>query len=553
MSPMAQDLASMGGGPLTTEQAAAYRASGAWTGITLRELLAEAAAEHPDREALIGHLAGQAPRVLSYRDLDGASTRAANALAALGIAPGDAVAVMLPNWVEYAAVMFGIHELRAVYTGIPVSYGPLQTLPILRRSKAKAVIIPRGWRSADHLTMIRSLRDELPHLEHVIVIDEKADGLGDERLWSAIDSSQAHGIEPGTADELCYFGFTSGTTGEPKGAMHTHNTLMHSVRRLAEHLGPDVFGSPMRQLVASPVGHHTGFVWCTLFTVFLRGTGVLVDRWEPQWGADLIRSEGITAFFGAPTFVQDLMRTDLAGDAACPLTCAVIAGSSVPRNLPVQASEAFGAYIAPAWGMTETSIIIACTPAAEPAILATDGAVFESSAVRVVDETDHDVPAGTVGELLVAGPSTFLGYYERPDATAASFTADGWFRTGDTASLDERGWVSLRGRSKDIVIRGGENIPVTDVETVLFDHPDIVNVAVVGYPDERLGERAAAVVVFAPGRTHDLAALSGHMLAAGLSKHYLPERLVILDELPMTQSGKIQKFVLRDQLAAGDL
>lgn len=553
MSPMTNDLLGVSGAPLTAEQAAAYRASGAWAGTTIRALLTEAAAAHPDRDAVIGYVAGRDPRRVTYRELDSAATRAANALASLGVGPGDAVAVMLPNWVEYAAVMFGVHELRAVYTGIPVSYGALQTLPVLLRSRAKAIVIPRGWRSADHLAMIRSLRETLPHLEHVIVIDESPEGLETELLWSDLDDSRPHGVRSGPADELCYLGFTSGTTGEPKGAMHTHDTLLHSVRRLATHVGPDLFGSPMRQLVASPVGHHTGYVWCTLFTVYLGGTGVLVDRWEPQWGADLIRSEGITAFFGAPTFVQDLMRTDLAGDPTCPLTCAVIAGSSVPRNLPAQAAEAFGAFIAPAWGMTETSIIIACTPTVDGGILSTDGSVFDSSAVRVVDETGHDVPAGVVGDLLVCGPSTFLGYYDRADATADAFTSEGWFRTGDTATIDVNGWVSLRGRSKDIIIRGGENIPVTDVETVLFDHPDVVNVAVVGFPDERLGERAAAVVVFAPGRARDLAELCRHLVEAGLSKHYLPEKLVTLDDMPMTQSGKIQKFVLRDKLAAGEL
>ncbi len=534
---------------ISTEDVERYRADGSWSGRTLRSLLTDAAQEHPDRLAVVGHVTGGEPRYATYRELDAAATRAANALASLGVGPGDAVALMLPNWIEYSALMFGCHELRAVYIGIPVSYGPMQTLAILRRSRAKVVVIPRGWRSLDHLEMIRSLRGELPSLEHVVVIDDSVDGLRDEVLWSALADAPAHGVESGDPAELCYLGFTSGTTGEPKGAMHTHETLLHSVERLTEHIGRDTFGETLVQLVASPVGHHTGYVWCTLFTVYMRGTAVLVDRWDPAWGTDLIRREGITTFFGAPTFLQDMMRTDLANDPACPLRCVVIAGSSVPRTLPAQAAAAFGAYIAPAWGMTECSITISCTPSEPDAILQTDGSLFDGSAARVVDEHDRDVPVGAVGELLVKGPSLFLGYYERPDATEASFTRDGWFRTGDTAAIDDRGWVSLRGRTKDIVIRGGENIPVTDVETLLFDHPDIVNVAIVGMPDDRLGERACAVAVFRDGVSHDLTSLNTYLLDAGLSKHYLPERLVVLDELPMTQSGKIQKFVLRDMVA----
>lgn len=535
--------------PISSGQVEHFRAVGDWPGRTVRSLLTDAAAQHPDRHAVVGHVQGQAPRVLTYRELDEAASRAADSLASLGIGPGDAVAVMLPNWVEYPAVMFGLHELRAVYVGIPVSYGAMQALPILRRSKAKAVVIPRGWRSSNHIELLRSMRAELPDLEHVIVIDDSPSGLEGEVLWSSLACAAPHGVGPADPSEICYLGFTSGTTGEPKGAMHTHETLIHSIMRLADHLGPATFGDPMVQLVASPVGHHTGYVWCTLFTAYMAGTAVQVDRWEPQWGADLIRSEEITTFFGAPTFLQDMMRTDLAGDPDGPLRCIVIAGSSVPRNLPEQASQALGAYVAPAWGMTETSIPFACTPAEPDTILRTDGSLFPSSTVRIVDERDEDVPDGAVGELLVKGPSVFLGYFDRADATESSFTTDGWFRTGDTASRDENGWISLRGRSKDIIIRGGENIPVVDVETALFDHPDILNVALVGIPDERLGERAAAVVVFAAGASHDLASLCGYLLEKGLSKHYLPERLEVRQSLPMTQSGKIQKFVLRDELA----
>jgi cyclohexanecarboxylate-CoA ligase len=228
----------------------------------------------------------------------------------------------------------------------------------------------------------------------------------------------------------------------------------------------------------------------------------------------------------------------------------VIAGSSVPRSLPAQAAKALGAYIAPAWGMTECSIIISCTPAAPDEITATDGSVFKGAEVKVVDAAGADALTGAIGELLVRGPALFLGYFERPDATKDAFADGGWFHTGDTASIDERGWVSLRGRVKDIIIRGGENIPVTEIETVLFDHPGIVNAAVVGVPDERLGERTCAVVVTAPGVTLTLDQVCEFLVSRGLSKHYLPERLIVRDELPMTQSGKIQKFRLRELVSS---
>jgi cyclohexanecarboxylate-CoA ligase len=537
---------------ITEADVARWRAEGYWEGRTIRAVLADVAAAQPDREALVGYRTDGRTTRMSYRELDSAASHAASVLTHLGVERGDSVAVMLPNWIEYVAVLFGINEIGAVYTGIPVAYGERQASAILRRSKAKVLVIPRRWRSVEHLDLARRLKAELPTLEHLVVLDDDASDLSDgEYLWASFADLPAFASDqPADPTAICYLGFTSGTTGEPKGAMHTHETLIHSVAQLSKHLGASTFGESMVQLVASPTGHHTGFVWGVLFTVYLAGTGVHVDRWDPAWGVDIIRAEGVTAFFGAPAFVQDMLRTDLADDPKCPLRCVVVAGSSVPRALPTRAAKAFGAYVAPAWGMTECSIIVACTPAISDGILTTDGCVFAGSDARVVGADGAERPMGATGELLVRGPALFLGYFERPDATASSFTAGGWFRTGDTASIDEHGWVSLRGRTKDVVIRGGENIPVTEIETLLFDHPLIVNAAVVGVPDERLGERACAVVTLEPDARLELAQLCDFLTAAGLSRHYLPERLVVLDELPMTQSGKIQKFRLRDMMTA---
>ncbi|MFF6980181.1 AMP-binding protein [Streptomyces sp. NPDC008343] len=538
--------------PVTGHDADEFRAAGWWQGRTVRSVLSEAAGSHPDRTALVGHRTGRAPERLTYREFDRAANQAASALAAIGVSAGDTVAVMLPNWLEYCSLVFGINEIGAIYTGVPVSYGELQAAAIVRRSKAKVLVVPRSWRGSDHFALARRLRQEIATLEHIVVIDQDATDLGaGEHTWTSFIDVPARTFETRDAGELCYLGFTSGTTGEPKGAMHTHDTLIYAARGLADHLGPKALGDPMVQLVASPVGHHTGLVWGILFTALLAGTAVHMDRWDPAWGVEVIRDEQVTAFFGAPTFLQDMMRTELAGDPDCPLECLVIAGSSVPRTLPAKASKALGAYIAPAWGMTECSIMTSCTPTEPPEILLTDGSVFAGSEIRVVDHTGADVPPGVTGDLLMRGPGVILGYYDRPDATDESFYPGLWFKTGDTACIDEHGWLSLRGRSKDIIIRGGENIPVTDVETVLFDHPDVVDAAVVGYPDERLGERACAVLVLRPGTQMDLNTLCAYLLANGMSKHYLPERLVLLDTLPTTQSGKVQKFKLR-QLVTSD-
>lgn len=536
--------------PLDDQTVADWHAAGWWEGRTVRSLLTDAARAHPDRVALVGRRSDGERLTRTYAAFDAGAHHAANVFAHLGVTAGDTVVLMLPNWVEYPELVFGINEIGAVYAAIPVAYGERQAAAVLRRSKAKVLVIPRRWRGTEHLELARRCRAEIPTLEHVVLIDdEDTDLRAGESLWSGYDDVENRDFPPPDPNRVCYLGFTSGTTGEPKGAMHGHNSLVYSARLQAEHVGPEVFGDPMVHLVASPVGHHTGFVWGILFTVLLAGTGVHVDRWDPVWGVDVIREEGVTTFFGAPTFLQDMMRTDLAGSGN-PLKCLVLAGAPVPRNLPAQAQEALGAYICPAWGMTECSIIISCTPDQPAAIQRTDGSVFAGSEIRIVDEHGTDVPPGDVGDLLIRGPALCYGYYDRPDATKEAFLPGLWFRTGDRASVDSHGWVSLRGRTKDIIIRGGENIPVTDVETLIFDHPDIVNAAVVGMPDERLGERiCAAVVVKDGGAEVTVRNLADYLLARGLSKHYLPERVITLPELPMTPSGKIQKFKLREMLS----
>lgn len=530
------------------ETAAAWRAAGWWEGRSIRSLLTEAAQNHPDRVALVGRRTDGERITRTYREFDRNAHHAASVFATLGVRAGDAVALMLPNWVEYPEMVFGINEIGAIYTGIPVGYGEKQAAAILRRSRAKVLVLLSRWHKSDNLELARALRAEVPTLEHILVLDDGSSDLREgESLWSSHAETPTRQFPDPDPSRVCYLGFTSGTTGEPKGAMHSHDTLIYAIRGQANHLGPEIFGDPMVQLVASPLGHHTGFVWGILFTVSLAGTAIHVDRWKPAWGAEVIRDEGVTTFFGAPTFLHDMLRTDLAGDPNSTLKCLVIAGSSVPRNLPVQAQEALGAYICPAWGMTECSIMISCTPRESTAIQRTDGSVFAGSAVRVVDVDGHDLPTGNVGDLLIRGPAIIYGYYDRPDATADSYLPGLWFKTGDRASVDEHGWVSLRGRTKDIIIRGGENIPVTDVESVIFDHPDVANAAVVGFPDERLGERACAALVVKAGRPElTVETLGEFLLSKGLSRHYLPERVVNLPELPMTPSGKVQKFKLRE-------
>jgi cyclohexanecarboxylate-CoA ligase len=250
---------------------------------------------------------------------------------------------------------------------------------------------------------------------------------------------------------------------------------------------------------------------------------------------------------GAPTFLQDIVNV-LPDGAAPPSSLRMIgvAGAPVPRTLVPTARERLACFVGPAWGMTEHGLGSATAPGQPDAVVdGTDGTMIGSCRLRTVGEDGKETPASVEGDLEMKGPGLFLGYYDRPDFTAESFNGE-WFMTGDRAVIGADGSVTIKGRTKDIIIRGGENIPVVDIETAIYKHPDVIDVAVIGVADERLGERALALLVLRPGtEAIELDGLASFLIEGGLSKHFLPERLELVDELPKTASGKIKKAELR--------
>jgi cyclohexanecarboxylate-CoA ligase len=337
--------------------------------------------------------------------------------------------------------------------------------------------------------------------------------------------------------------FTSGTTGEPKGVMHTSNTLMASMVPYCERLriSPDV-----RVLMGSPLGHQTGFLYGMMMPLILGGRTVLMDVWDPGRAADLVKREGITFSMGSTPFLSDLTEVaEVHRSAFATLRVFLAAGSPIPRALVRRATENLGAYILSAWGMTECGAATVGKPD-DPSERAydTDGCPLRGIEVRVVDERDKPLPAGREGRLQVRGCNNFVGYLKRPELYQTD--ADGWFETGDLATMDEEQYIRITGRTKDIIIRGGENIPVVEIEGVLFQHPKVREVAIVGVPDPRLGERACAVVVPRAKESLRLDELTAFLAEKDVSKNYFPERLLLIDEMPKTPSGKIQKFALRE-------
>jgi cyclohexanecarboxylate-CoA ligase len=525
-----------------------YEADGSWRRRSLRSFLSDTAAQSPSTLAAIGYRRGSLDEAsaLTYAQLDELSHALAAGLRSLGAGQGDVVAVMSHNRVELGALIFAINEIGAVYTGIPATYGAREVRQILAQSEAAVVVAEEGA----PVSIVRALRADLPALRRLVFLPGAPRGRvpelfdGEVSYADLLRASERDGAGDDYAAP-CHVGFTSGTTGAPKGVMNTAQTLESILRNWVAHVGPSTLGDPPVNLVASPVGHHTGFCWGVVLSAYLGGTSVFLDRWQPAVARAAIDEQRVTTMFCAPTFVQDLIAAD--GPATAPsLRMITVAGAPVPRALPAVAGEALGCEICPAWGMTEYAIGVSWGPSLGRAALETDGVAAPGAEIRVVDASGEPVAAGEVGDFQVRGPGLFLGYLRRPEENAASFV-DGWFRTGDTATIDANGYVRFVGRSKDIVIRGGENIPVVEVESLLFGHPKVRDVAVVGVPDVRLGQRACAVVVAAPGEAPTLLELCGALRDQGLSTRFLPERLELVEELPKTPSGKIRKVELRER------
>jgi fatty-acyl-CoA synthase len=514
--------------------------------ITLGGLLREAAAAEPDRVALVAGVPDVARRrTWTYAQLLDEAERMARALRTR-FEPGERLAVWAPNYPEWVILEFASALAGLILVTVNPALRPGEVKYVLTQSRSAGVISATEFRGNPMLATVRDLQAECPELREVLSFGDWPELLDEAATFDG------ELVDPAPTDPVM-IQYTSGTTGFPKGALLHHRGLVNNGAHTADRMGlPEHAVS----IGVMPLFHTGGCVCTVLAAVSKRATLVLVEAFDPGLTLELFGTYGGSAMLGVPTMLVALMEhPDFATTDLSNLRAICSGGSLVPAPMVRRLEEQLGAPFTIVFGQTECSPVASMTQPSDTIDdkAGTIGPPMPGVEVKVIDPATGDtVPVGTVGEYCTRGYHVMHGYFENPEATAAAIDADGWLHTGDLCAMDERGYCTVEGRLKDMIIRGGENIYPRELEEALFAHPHVAEVAVVGLPDERWGETVAAFVRPAPGCTVDKDELFSYM-REHLAPHKTPRHWFAVEEFPLTGSGKIQKFRLREQWQAGEV
>lgn len=517
-------------------------ANGWWRPTTLVDTARHAVATGPERPLLIeGH------HKLTRHDAWDQALRVAGFFRSRGLRPGDVVAFQLPNWVEAAVLALAARMCGLIIVPVPPIYREAEMAYILADCGARMIFVPQVFRKHDHAQMMERLRPALPELQEVIVVrGQGALNWGDVVAGPSVADADLPSVDPASVMMVMY---TSGTTGRPKGVMHTHYTYDHRAKAMVDAwgVGPDdVIFMP------SPVTHIAGAFWCFDIPWISGGCAMMMDVWAADEGVDLIERHRCSISGGATPFLQQLLDSARAApERVATLRLFFCGGTTVSPDLIKEASAAFtDTLFFRAYGSTEmTTATLGVRDKADADKGAeTDGEIVPPVEMIIVDDAGQPVPHGVEGEILARGPGLFAGYLH-PSDNVGNFRDDGFFHMGDLGRIEHDRYVVITGRKKDIIIRSGENISPKEVEDVLYNHPAIVEVAIVAMPSPTTGEKGCAFIIPRAGQTIDMAQIRNFLDEAGLARQKFPEHLVLVDDLPRVPSGKVKKDVLRAQAA----
>jgi cyclohexanecarboxylate-CoA ligase len=526
---------------LTKELIKEYEDRGLWRNKTIVHYLKEHAKRNPEKEAIV-----EENKRVTYAQLWKRVNALASGLRKLGVEEGDVVSYQLPNWVESAELHFAVILIGAINNPVNFIYQERELEYVLNDAKSKVFFIPNIFRGTNFPEMVLSISGNTSYLEHIVTVREKREGFSysEDIITEHWGDEINMETDPNALSLLMY---TSGTTSAPKGVEHSQNTLLAEV---AYNVKLHMLSSEDKILMPAPVTHMTGVSAGTLWPIYLGGTVVYMDKWNVQKAVELIEKERITYTKGATPFLQQLVNFDqLAQYDISSLKLFGCGGASIYPNLIYEANKK-GINAARGYGSTEHPTISNCTYAHSLDLRAeNDGIIHEHNTVKIVDIEDPSkvLPIGAVGEICSKGPELFLGYHQ-PEMNIDAFDEEGYFLTGDIGRINPDNTLEIVDRKKDIIIRKGENISTKEIEDLIYEHQDVLEAAVVGLKDETRGERITAVVVLRNDAEMDLSRLIEFLESRKISKRKLPEQLEIFSELPKNNSGKIQKFKIKQLL-----
>jgi cyclohexanecarboxylate-CoA ligase len=532
---------------LRQEDAARYRRQGHWSPAPVAQRFADTCAREPYKVALV-----DGERRLTFAELDRLSRRLALGLLSLGVSPGDPIAYPLPNWWETVVIFLAAARIGAVANPILPIFRERELAFILRQTGASVIFVPGVFRGCDYRALLATIRRELPDRAQILVVrDDPPAAMRSfaqflETPWERAPQTADRVVTSVDPASVLLLMYTSGTTAEPKGVLHTHQTLIAEVDSLAR---VHRLTAADTTLMPSPLTHVSGLIHAILAPALLGTTAVLMERWEPGEALRLMERERVSYMVGAPAFLQDLTAdTHRASHDLTSFRLFSCGGANVSADLIRHARRRLGCVAKRVYGSTEFPTITTTGAAdAETMGIETEGRAIPPAEVRIAGEDGSALLPGSEGEVQARGPECFVGYSD-PTLNAEAFTPDGWFRTGDLGSLDAAGYLRITGRSKDIVIRKGEKFSVREVEDLIARHAAVAEAVVVAVPDANTGERACAVVELRPDHSLTLEQLASFLTQQGLARQKLPEQLVVRATLPRTESGKIHRAAVKAEL-----